>query len=127
MISFKVVFTPLILILLLASGCAPRKTSREYVQIGYASYYGKEFRGRKTASGEKYDPKKLTAAHPTLPFNTYVKVTNLENGKSVIVRINDRGPFKKGRIIDLSEKAAELLDMKIKGVVLIKLEVVAWP
>ena len=117
---------PLIAIFLI-SGCAPRKASREYVQVGYASYYGREFSGRRTASGEKYDPKKLTAAHPTLPFNTYVKVTNMENGKSVIVRINDRGPFKKGRIIDLSEKAAELLDMKIKGVVLVKLEVVAWP
>ncbi len=108
-------------------GCAPRKATRKFVQVGYASYYGREFIGRKTASGELYDPSKLTAAHPTLPFNTYIKVTNLENNKSVILRINDRGPFKKNRIIDVSEKAADLLDFKKKGIVLVKVEVISWP
>ncbi len=108
-------------------GCVPRKATRKFVQVGYASYYGREFKGRKTASGEVFDPSKLTAAHPTLPFNTYVKVTNLENNKSVILRINDRGPFKKGRIIDVSEKAAELLDFKRKGIALVKVEVISWP
>ena len=127
MTSFKTSPLIFIAILLLASACAPRMKPKTFTQVGYASYYGKEFKGRKTASGERYDPGKLTAAHPTLPFNTYVKVTNLENGKSVVVRINDRGPHKKGRIVDLSEKAAEILDMKTKGTVLVRLEVIAWP
>lgn len=107
--------------------CAPRVSKKTFVQEGYASYYGNEFRDKRTASGEIYDPQKLTAAHPTLPFNTYVKVTNLENGRSVVVRINDRGPFKKKRIIDLSLKAAEMLDMVAKGVVRVRIEVIAWP
>ncbi len=97
------------------------------MEIGIASYYGKEFKGRRTASGEIFDPEKLTAAHPRLPFNTYVKVTNLENGRSVIVRINDRGPFKNGRIIDVSQKAAEILGFKNRGICKVKIEVVSWP
>jgi len=77
--------------------------------VGIASYYGKEFHGRKTASGETYDMHKLTAAHRTLPFGTRVRVTNVLNGKTIVVRINDRGPFKRDRIIDLSFEAARRL------------------
>lgn len=90
--------------------------------VGVASYYGKKFHGRKTASGEIYDMYKLTAAHRTLPFGTRVLVTNLANGKSVVVKINDRGPFIKGRIIDLSYEAARRIGItglgKVKLVVL---------
>ena len=78
-------------------------------QKGNASYYARKFEGRRTASGEKYRRKLLTAAHRTLPFNTRVKVTNPKNGRWVIVRINDRGPFHKKRIIDVSERAARHL------------------
>ena len=91
--------------------CAPKIT-----QKGKASYYANKFSGRKTASGEKFRNSKLTAAHKTLPFGTKVKVTNLRNGKTVKVRINDRGPFVAGRIIDLSRKAARRIDMYNEGV-----------
>lgn len=74
---------------------------------GMASYYGKSFAGRRTASGEAFDPQDLTAAHRTLPFGSRVRVTNPRNGRSVVVRINDRGPFTRGRTIDLSQRAAE--------------------
>lgn len=84
-------------------------------QEGIASWYGAEFEGRPTASGEAFVSSALTAAHPTLPFGTMVKVTNRHNGKSVMVRINDRGPFVAARIIDVSRGAAELLDMIITG------------
>lgn len=84
-------------------------------QRGVASWYGGKFHGRRTANGEIYDKHKLTAAHKTLPFNTIVEVTNLENQKKIIVRINDRGPFVKNRIIDLSKKAAEKIDMEDTG------------
>ncbi len=88
-----------------------------------ASYYGVNdgFNGKKTANGEIFNTHKLTAAHKTLPFGTVVKVTNLSNGESVKVRINDRGPYIKGRVIDLSAKAAEKLDMTSKGVAQVKL------
>lgn len=91
--------------------CSPKIT-----QKGKASYYANSFNGRRTASGEKFRNSKLTAAHKTLPFGTKVKVTNLRNGKSVRVRINDRGPFVAGRIIDLSRKAARKIGMKDEGV-----------
>lgn len=93
-------------------------------QVGLATYYGKEFNGKRTANGEKYDPHKLTAAHRTLPFGTKVRVTRLDNRKSVVVRINDRGPFVRGRIIDLSWAAAKELDMVSKGVVKVRIEIV---
>lgn len=82
-----------------------------FVQIGTASWYGDDFHGKKTANGEVYDMHNKNAAHTILPFNTYVKVTNLSNNKYTIVRINDRGPFLKGRIIDLSYAAAKEIDM----------------
>jgi len=83
---------------------------------GKASFYANRLDGKKTANGEIYNAQKMTAAHPTLPFGTQVEVTNLSNGKTVRVKINDRGPFRKGRIIDLSRAAAEKLDMIKSGV-----------
>lgn len=99
----------------------------EKVQIGVASYYGAEFHGRPTTSGEIYDMNALTAAHPSLPLGTLVKVTNLSNNKSVIVRINDRGPFKKNRIIDVSYEAAKQLGFLNDGTALVKIEVISLP
>ena len=97
----------------------------QYSPIGKASWYGSDFHGRLTASGEVYDMGGLTAAHRRLPFGRQVKVTNLHNGKSVIVRINDRGPYKFGRIIDLSYAAAKRLKMVKKGIVLVKIELLS--
>lgn len=91
-------------------------------QTGEASRYAKSFQGKKTANGEKFDQKKLTAAHPALPLGTKAKVTNLENGKSVDVRINDRGPYVKGRDIDLSPSAAKELDITKHGIAPVKIE-----
>jgi hypothetical protein len=92
---------------------------------GVASFYAGKFLGRRTANGELYTGRKLTAAHRVLPFGTYVKVTNLENGLDVIVRINDRGPYIAGRVIDLSPAAARKLHMTKQGVVKVRLETVA--
>jgi rare lipoprotein A len=86
-------------------------------QTGKASYYADKFNGKPTASGEPYNSSKLTAAHRTLPFGTMVKVVNLRNQKEVVVRINDRGPFAAGRIIDLSKAAAQKIDMLQSGIV----------
>lgn len=91
--------------------------------IGMASYYAKNFHGKKTANGEIYNRNKLTAAHRWFPFNSMIKVTNLKNNRSVIVRINDRGPFVKNRIIDLSEAAAKKLDMIHKGVAKVRIDI----
>ena len=96
--------------------------SRPIVEQGKASYYADKYKGRKTSSGETYRHRKMTAAHRTLPFGTKVKVTNLQNGKKVKVRINDRGPFIPGRIIDLSKKAARKLDMVNDGVVQVEMK-----
>jgi rare lipoprotein A len=101
---------------------APRRAP---AQDGVASYYGANFAGRRTASGERFDPRKLTAAHRELPFGTRVRVTNLANGRSVTVRINDRGPFAGGRLVDLSWEAARELDMLRSGVARVRLEVLA--
>ncbi len=90
-------------------------------QTGKASYYSDNLSGSKTANGEKYKPSELTAAHKKLPFGTNVKVTNLQNGKTVSVRINDRGPFVSGRIIDLSKAAAKEIGMIQSGVVKVKI------
>ena len=90
---------------------------------GVASYYGKDHHGKKTANGEIFDMYKLTAAHRSLPFGTLVKVTNLSNQRSVTVRINDRGPYYGGRIIDLSQAAAKSLDMVEAGITQVKLEI----
>lgn len=93
-------------------------------EVGTASWYGGKFQGRKTANGEIFDTNKFTAAHRTLPFHTKVKVTNLENGKTTTVRINDRGPFVRGRIIDLSRAAAKELDMIHSGTAKVRIEII---
>lgn len=105
-----------VFIIFLASGCGviPRKPSGEtlsFVGDGVASWYGPNFHGKKTANGETFNMNELTAAHRTLPFNTRVRVDNVENGRSVIVRINDRGPYVGNRVIDLSREAASRLGM----------------
>lgn len=98
-----------------------------YETEGFASYYAEDFHGKLTSSGEIYDMHKLTCAHPYLPFNTWLKVTNMANQKSVIVRVNDRGPFLKNRIIDLSYAAARQLGMIGPGSIYVKLEIVSPP
>lgn len=98
--------------------------SKEYYEIGEASFYASEFDGKKTASGEVYDMNQLTAAHPKLPFGTKLKVTNLKNNKSVIVRVNDRMPNYKGRVIDLSYRAAKEIGMVNDGIQEVKIEVI---
>ncbi|HRK98391.1 MAG TPA: septal ring lytic transglycosylase RlpA family protein [Alphaproteobacteria bacterium] len=102
----------------------PRETY-SYTETGISSWYGPGFHGKKTASGETYSQYEMTAAHRTLQMPSLVRVTNLSNGKSVVVRVNDRGPFAKGRIIDVSERAAGLLGMKGAGTAKVKLELLA--
>jgi len=96
-----------------------------YREEGMASWYGDDFHGRLTANGEVFDMNSLTAAHPTLPIPSYARVTNLRNGKSLIVRVNDRGPYHGNRLIDVSNKAAELLEFKSNGVARVRVEYVA--
>ena len=103
----------------------PPGTGIGYVEEGKASWYGAPFHGRRASDGEIYDMNKFTAAHRTLPFNSMVRVTNLDNGKSTVVRITDRGPFVDNRIIDLSKAAAEALDAIGPGVIPVKLEVLS--
>ena len=91
------------------------KDEANYNETGLASWYGEPFHGRKTANGETYDMNQMTAAHKTLPMPTEVRVTNLENGRSIVVTINDRGPFVHGRILDLSRRSAQLLGVIRKG------------
>jgi rare lipoprotein A len=101
----------------------PRDNPR-YSAIGLASWYGAAFHGRLTANGEVYDVNGLTAAHPTLPLPSYARVTNLQNGRSLIVRVNDRGPFAADRIIDLSSRVADILDVKNEGTAKVKVDYV---
>jgi rare lipoprotein A len=124
------------------AGCAPRATrptepeekpgrevvrpekpppARAWLEEGLASYYGPGLAGRPTASGEKFNPQKLTAAHKKLPFGTCLRVVNVENGRSVEVRVNDRGPFVKGRVVDVSTAAAKQLGMMDKGLARVRL------
>ncbi len=111
--------------MILISGCRARQNyfPEGNVQTGIASWYGPEFHGKSTSSKEIYDMHDLTAAHSTLPLGTYVMVTNLTNGRSVAVRINDRGPFVKDRVIDLSYAAAKALDMIGPGTAQVRIEV----
>jgi rare lipoprotein A len=108
-----------------AGNGAPETVRPGYTEEGYASWYGDPYHGRRAANGEIYDKNKLTAAHLTLPFGTRTKVTNLETNRSVEVRITDRGPFVKGRIIDLSQEAARQVRMIGTGTALVRLEVLA--
>ncbi len=121
----KIRNTGLLLIFLLLPICALAQNSVGYVQTGIASYYGRKFHGRKTSSGETFNMWGMTAAHKTIPLNAKVRVTNLSNGKSVVVRINDHGPHAKGRIIDLTRAAAAQIGMIEKGTARVKVEVVA--
>jgi rare lipoprotein A len=95
-----------------------------YDAVGIASWYGRRYHGRRTASGEIFDMNSATAAHPTLPFGTRVQVTNLENGRSVVLRINDRGPFVRRRIIDVSRRAAQVLGFVQKGTARVRVQLV---
>jgi rare lipoprotein A len=114
-------------LLVLLAGCAshaptPERGSSAYRAEGQASWYGNRHHGRRTASGERFDQHALTAAHRSLPFGSKVRVTNLNNQRSVVVRINDRGPYARGRIIDLSRAAAERLGMLSRGVAPVRVE-----
>ena len=99
------------------------KENYNHVETGIASWYGPGFHGKRTANGEIFDTGELTAAHKTLQMPSLVRVTNLDNGRSLVVRVNDRGPYSRGRVIDLSSRAAELLDFKTKGTAKVRLEV----
>ena len=117
---------------MLGAGCAARSVGprpspddralEAFVEEGIAAYYASAFHGRRTASGSTYDERELTAAHRTLPFGTRVRVTHIENGKEVVVTINDRGPFTKGRVIDLSREAARRLDLIRDGIARVRVE-----
>lgn len=120
--------------LIVISGCTPeqsklakheKKSTATYsarTEVGEASWYGPGFHGKKTANGEIFDQTKMTAAHPSLPMGTEVRVTNLDNNETVKVRINDRGPYAKDRVIDISRAAAKKLDMDTDGVAQVKIE-----
>jgi rare lipoprotein A len=95
-----------------------------HTETGMASFYGNEFQSRKTSNGEVFDQAKLTAAHRTLAFGTRLKVTNTQNGKSVVVRVNDRGPFAKGRILDLSNSAFKTIASLNTGVIPVRIEII---
>ena len=119
----------LVYLALLLSGCSGMASKNDaprsgYNETGKASFYAMKFQSRKTASGERFDQSANTAAHKKLPFGTKVKVTNVKNSKSVIVRINDRGPFVRGRIIDLSRSAFSSIGATSAGVIDVKIEVV---
>ena len=116
---FQKKLLPLIFLLSLATSTHAKNKK---VQVGKGSWYGKKFQGKLTANGERYNMYALTAAHRTFPFNSMVKVTNLKNRRSVIVRINDRGPYHGGRIIDLSYLAAKKLGYMKKGVAKLKIK-----
>jgi rare lipoprotein A len=126
-----------LLLMAVLTACAPSKKEllyepfdREkilrYREVGFASWYGEEYHGRKTANGEVYDMYAMTAAHRTLPFNTFVRVTNMENGKKAELRINDRGPFVSGRIIDLSQSGARAIEILTCGTAKVSVEVTGF-
>jgi len=129
-ISWKVALILVLIAIIVGaflSSCANNKTTKlvlkpKHSTEGYASWYGPGFNGRKTANGERYNQYAMTAAHKKLPFGTRVRVTNLNNNKTVIVRINDRGPYMRGRIIDLSKKAAKELAMLRTGTAPVRVE-----
>lgn len=117
-----------LLFILLITGCAERAplsssaSESRFTQEGKASFYARMHHGQRTASGERHDQSALVAAHRSLAFGSRVRVTNLDNGKQVTVRINDRGPFVRGRIIDLSRAAAERIGMIDQGIVRVRIE-----
>lgn len=127
-VTVKVLATLLLLALVAGCSIAPKSGAGGkwvgHKESGQASYYADKFQGRKTASGEPYKHSQKTAAHRTLPFGSQVKVTNLSNGKSVVVRINDRGPFVRGRVIDLSRSAFASIGNTRDGLLKVRIEVV---
>lgn len=125
MISIEVRRSAVIAALLVVL-CTPGCRLSGHTQKGEACWYGPGYHGRPTASGAIYDEEKMTAAHKKWPFGTVVRVKNLKNGRTVTVTINDRGPFKRGRIIDLSKRAARELGMLSDGVVPVRIEVIKW-
>ncbi len=119
----------LLLVLLLPAACAsptrpPAHGAQGFQEVGTASWYGGKFHGRRTANGDIYDQNGATAAHKTLPFGTRVRVVNLDNGRATVLRINDRGPFVRGRIIDVSRRAAEVLGFRTKGLARVGIQIV---
>ncbi|WP_392339794.1 septal ring lytic transglycosylase RlpA family protein [Moritella marina] len=128
----KLSLTITIFVLAMLTGCSSTLTtgspktiaySKSHDLVGEASWYGSKYHGKRTASGETYNMRAYTAAHKTLPFGTVVRVTNTVNNKSVDVKINDRGPFVRGRIIDLSQKAFEQIGSTNKGVVPVRIDI----
>lgn len=119
----------MLIMMAMLAGCScilgPGMPRRGRPQIGKASWYGPKYHGRMTACGEIFDMNKVSAAHKKLPLGSVVKVTNLKNGKSIVVRINDRGPYVRGRIIDLSLAAARKLDMVEDGVAKVRVELIS--
>ena len=109
----------------IATSAIPLADMETEIDGGMASYYGNELAGNRTANGERFDPGQLTAAHRTLPFGSMVRVTNMSNGDSVVVRINDRGPFAHGRVIDVSQAAAREIGMHRSGTARVKLALLA--
>ncbi|MGE0313296.1 MAG: septal ring lytic transglycosylase RlpA family protein [Lautropia sp.] len=105
----------------------PMTHRRAFTQRGEASWYGRPFHGRKTATGERYDMRAMTAAHPTLPLPSYVKVTSLETGRTIVVRVNDRGPYAQGRVIDLSFAAAAKLGFTDRGTTPVEISLIIPP
>src|SRR3954468_92377 len=105
-------------------GSSSKQVTPKPYQVGRASWYGKQFHGRATASGEPYDMFQFTAAHRQLPLGTWVRVTNLHNGRSITVRVNDRGPYVGNRIIDLSYGAAQMLELRARGTEKVRLDIV---
>ena len=99
------------------------KEDYSYSEVGIASWYGPDFHAKRTANGEKYNMHSLTAAHRTLPLPSIVKITNLENGRSLVVRVNDRGPYARNRIVDVSKKVAQLLGFLEKGTAKVRVEI----
>jgi peptidoglycan lytic transglycosylase len=104
----------------------PLATHEGFVQTGVASWYGKDFHGKRTSNGEKYDMNAMTAAHKTLPLGVFVKVRNIDNGHETVVRVNDRGPFVKGRILDLSYAAARKLGVDVAGTAKVRIEALGY-
>ena len=130
--SFRRAFPAFAAISLLLAACAPEAPpppsappAPSFSQVGVASYYAAKFENRKTADGERFKSNGFTAAHRTLPLGTIVRVTNLENQRSVVVRVNDRGPFMRKRIIDLSPAAARALGIRDQGLMRVRVEVVS--
>ncbi len=129
--SFVKPFLIALLVSFLAFGCAGRRQQPQhavtgaYEAEGMASWYGKRFHGRKTASGERFNQNALTCAHRTLPFGSRLKVTNLDNHQEVEVRVNDRGPFIRSRIVDLSRAAAKALDFLGQGMARVRLQLLS--